>query len=94
MVIGSLVLELLIHEAFSLKDKRSVVRSLKDKLKHRYNVSVAEVGEEKDVWNRAHVAIVTVSDSREHTDRQLQEVIRFVESCGGFILGEINMELL
>ncbi|HCW94028.1 MAG TPA: DUF503 domain-containing protein, partial [Flexistipes sinusarabici] len=52
MTIGSVVFELDIDSAFSLKEKRRVLNSLKTRLKNKFNVAVAEVGE-KDVWNRA-----------------------------------------
>ena len=69
--IGVLTLELRIEDAHSLKDKRHVVKGLKDRLRARFNVAVAEIDFE-DVWQRALVAAVTVSSSRERAEQVLQ----------------------
>ena len=57
--IGVLTLELHLPDSHSLKDKRSVVKGLKDRLRHRFNVSVAEIGGH-DTWQRSVIAAVTV----------------------------------
>jgi uncharacterized protein len=71
--IGALTLEIQLEEAYSLKDKRNVVRSLKDRLRTRFNVSVAEI-DGHGTWNRAVVAAVTVSKDREYAEQLLQAV--------------------
>lgn len=91
MFIGSLVFELLIDDAFSLKDRRRVVSSFKQKLKGRFNISVAEVGE-TSLWNVAHVAVVTVGNSRPHVDKILQDVLAYVDSLE-FNIGVIEQEI-
>ena len=58
--IGVLTLELRLENSHSLKDKRHVVKSLKDRLRHKFNVSVAEI-DYQDLWQRALVAAVTVA---------------------------------
>jgi len=68
--IGALTLELRIEDAHSLKDKRHVVRGLKDRLRHKFNVSVAEIGSQ-DVWQHAVIAVVTVSGDREYAEQLL-----------------------
>jgi hypothetical protein len=73
MPIGTLTLELRIEHAQSLKDKRQVVRSLKDKLRHQFNVSVAEL-EETDLWQRATVGVVSISSSRDYLAQVMQSV--------------------
>jgi hypothetical protein len=73
MPIASLTLELAIEHAQSLKDRRQVVRSLKDKLRHGFNISVAEL-DDAAVWNRATIGIVAVSSSRSYLHGQLREV--------------------
>jgi uncharacterized protein len=74
-MIASLTLELSIEHAQSLKDKRHVVRSLKDRLRARFNVSVAEL-DSSGLWNRATVGVVSVSDSRDYLDGLMQNVER------------------
>lgn len=72
-VIGVLTLELKIDHAHSLKEKRHVVKSLKDRLRHRFNVSVAEIGDQ-DLHNSAVIAAATVSSSRPFAEQILAAV--------------------
>jgi uncharacterized protein YlxP (DUF503 family) len=69
--IASLTLEIRIEGAHSLKDKRQVVRSLKDKLRAHFNVSVAEL-EETDLWQRATIGVVAISSSKDYLQGQMQ----------------------
>ena len=73
MPIASLTLEIRIEGAHSLKDKRQVVRSLKDKLRAHFNVSVAEL-EETDLWQRATIGVVAISSSRDYLEGQMQQI--------------------
>jgi uncharacterized protein YlxP (DUF503 family) len=73
MPIASLTLELAIEHAQSLKDRRQVVRSLKDKIRHGFNVSVAEL-DDALVWNRATLGIAAISSSSSYLAGQLREV--------------------
>ncbi|MGA7156789.1 MAG: DUF503 domain-containing protein [Acidobacteriaceae bacterium] len=73
MPIATLTLELGIEHAQSLKDRRQVVRSLKDKLRHGFNVSVAEL-DEALVWNRATLGVAAISSSSGYLKGQLIEV--------------------
>ena len=73
MPIASLTLELAIEHAQSLKDRRQAVRSLKDKLRHGFNVSVAEL-DDALAWNRATLGVVAISGSASYLAGQLREV--------------------
>lgn len=75
MPIAVLTLELRIEGAQSLKDKRQVLRSLKDKLRQSFNVSVAEL-EETNLWQRATIGIVSISSSRDYLSGLMQQVER------------------
>jgi uncharacterized protein YlxP (DUF503 family) len=81
MPIASLTLELAIEHAQSLKDRRQVVRSLKDKLRHGFNVSVAEL-DDAFVWNRATLGIAAISSSSSYLAGQLREVEEAVRRLG------------
>jgi uncharacterized protein len=70
--IGVLTLELRIDQAHSLKDKRHVVKSLKEKLRSRFNLAVAEI-DCQDLWQRSVVAAVTVAPDRPRAAQVLQE---------------------
>ena len=75
MSVGLLTLELHLPDAQSLKDKRQVLRSLKDKLRTSFNVSVAELDGE-ELWNRATVGVVSISHSRDYLDGLIKNVER------------------
>lgn len=73
MPIATLTLELAIEHAQSLKDRRQVVRSMKDRLRHSFNISIAEM-DEGVVWNRATLGVVAISSSPAYLAGQLREV--------------------
>ena len=75
MPIAHLTLELRIEGAQSLKDKRQVVRSLKDRLRAKFNVAVAEL-DSTDLWQRATVGVVSVSGSRDYLTGLMESVER------------------
>jgi uncharacterized protein len=73
MPVAKLTVELSIPHAQSLKDRRQVVRSLKDKLRHGFNVGVAEL-DDASLWNRATLGIVAISSSAAYLTGQMREV--------------------
>jgi uncharacterized protein YlxP (DUF503 family) len=89
MHIAHLTLELRMEAARSLKDKRQVTRSLKDRLRASFNVAVAEV-EVTDLWQRATIAIVSVSESRDYLEGLMKNVesaaTRTANNCGAEIV--------
>ena len=74
-MIAFLTLELHIEAAHSLKDRRRVVRSLKDRLRASFNVSVAEL-DSASLWNRATIGVVGISSSRDYLDGLMKNVER------------------
>ena len=79
MVVGLLQVEVHLPRAQSLKDKRSVIKSLKDQLRGRFNIAVAEV-EANDTWQRATVGVSTIGDTRTYVDRILTEVTEWIRA--------------
>jgi uncharacterized protein YlxP (DUF503 family) len=75
MAIAFLTIELRIEAAHSLKDKRQVLRSLKDRLRASFNVSVAEL-DAADLWQRATVGVVSISGSRDYLRGLMEKVER------------------
>jgi uncharacterized protein YlxP (DUF503 family) len=75
MSIAQLTLEIRIEHARSLKDRRQVVRSLKDQLRQGFNVSVAEL-DEAVTWQSATVGVAAISNSRDYLRGQMEEVER------------------
>ncbi len=80
MTVGVLRIELAIREAHSLKDKRRVIKSLKDRLANRFHVSVAEV-DDLDLWQRAVIGVAMVANDG-----------RFVQSCLDKIVGWVRIQ--
>ena len=91
--IGVLTLELRIENSHSLKEKRHVVQSLKERLRHKFNVSVAEIAHQ-DLWQRATVAAVTVSSDRENAEKVLRSVEDEAAGLVGSDLVEATVEWL
>jgi uncharacterized protein YlxP (DUF503 family) len=85
MPVGLLTLELHLAEAQSLKDKRQVLRGLKDRLRANYNVAVAELDFE-ETWQRSVVGVVTVSNEEQHVEESLQKVLAEADRILGPLL--------
>jgi uncharacterized protein YlxP (DUF503 family) len=92
MVVGVLRLALLIRGARSLKDKRSALRRIIERVRARYNVSIAEVGD-NDIWQRALVGVTAVANDRSFVNEVLDKVVRDVEMLGVADLVGREMEL-
>jgi uncharacterized protein YlxP (DUF503 family) len=93
MPVGLLILELHIPEAQSLKDKRQVLRSLKDRLRGQFNVAVAEL-DHQDAWQQSVVGIVTLSNEESHVEESLQKVLAEADRILGPLLIHHTTELL
>ncbi len=79
MMIGTLRTDLLIRESRSLKARRRVVNSLKDRIRARFNVSVADVGDQ-NLWQRAVLVVAVVSNDGRFANEVLSKVLRLIES--------------
>ena len=93
MVIGCVQLKLSIPASRSLKDKRMVLRSLKDRLRNRMNISVAEV-DHQDVWQSAVLAVVTVAAEKAIVEQRLSEAADFVRSNPEVVLVDLLTEMI
>ena len=74
MIIGCCYIKFYLHESRSLKEKRRVVRAIKDRLKNNFNVSVAEVGDQ-DNWQSLHIGISAVGSDRRYMDGLMTKVV-------------------
>jgi len=95
-MIAYLTIEFRIEAAQSLKDKRQVVRSLKDRLRAHFNVAVAEL-DSSGLWNRATLGVVSVSDSRDYLDGLMKNVERQaarIANNGGAEITDTYLEFL
>jgi uncharacterized protein YlxP (DUF503 family) len=93
MTVGVLQLELNIGDAMSLKDKRRVVLSLKDRIAHSHNVSIAEVGA-LDEHRRAIIGIAMVANDRGYVEGGLSKLVDFVKMVPSVNLIDYRIELL
>src|ERR1700730_4354454 len=88
MPIAKLTIELEVPHAQSLKDRRQVLRSLKDKLRHSFNLSVAEL-DEGIVWNRATLGIAAISSSTGYLTGQLHQIDHAVHRIDAALSAEV-----
>ena len=93
MVIGLLTLELHFPGARSLKDKRQALRSLEQRIRNRFNVSIAEV-EYQDLWQRARLAVVAVNTDHTHLESTLQSVAGEAGNARDALLVDSHTEIL
>src|SRR5690242_12591437 len=93
MPVGLLTLEIYIPDSHSLKDKRQVLRSLKERLRARFNVAVAEL-DHNDTWQRAQVGVVSLSNDEAHLQQSLQAVFQEAENLLGRDLIDHTLEIL
>ena len=93
MEIGVLTLQLHLHEAESLKDKRRVIRSLTGRVRSRHNVAVAEV-DHQDVWQRAALGIVAISTTAAHVEQQLAAVADEIDRVEPGLVTRTEVEFL
>lgn len=89
--VGVLTLELRLYDAHSLKDKRHTVKGLKDRLRNKFNVAVAEI-DYQDLWQRSLISAVTVSSDHSHAEQLLQLVEREASAFLGASLVGTTLE--
>ncbi len=93
MTIGVLTIRMSIPESHSLKDKRQVLRSLKDRILNKMNVSVAEVGRQ-DAWQFAEMAFVTVAAQSDIVDKRLAAVRTALSGNPRLVVMDMHTEIL
>ena len=93
MIVGVCKIVLRIPESQSLKSKRYIVRKIKDRVRHRFNVSVAEV-DDQDLWQITSVGFATVSNDRRIVQSTLDQVVDMVEDMGVGELLDYTTEIL
>jgi uncharacterized protein YlxP (DUF503 family) len=86
MCVGVLEIEFLLRGNTSLKGKRQILRSIKDRTRRKFNISIAEV-DHNDLLQRASIGICCASNDRVHANRMLSEVVNFIE-------GNFQIEIL
>ncbi len=92
MTVGSCKIELRIPGSDSLKAKRRVVKSIKERVQARFNVGIAEV-DRLDDWHRATLGVVTVSNDARLVDATLSKVVSWIELSGDVLVVDYEIEL-
>jgi uncharacterized protein YlxP (DUF503 family) len=93
MTVGVLQMELGIGDAMSLKDKRRVIKSLKDRIAHGHNVSIAEVGA-LDEHRRSILGVAMVSNDSRYIEGALSKLVDFVRTVPQVTLLDYQIEML
>lgn len=91
MIVGVLRVRLLMRGAHSLKEKRQVVRSLKDRIRNTFNVSVAEV-DAQDVWQTVELGVAAVGTDTPYVHGLLSSVLNFIQVFRGLELVDHDIE--
>ena len=93
MIVGVCTVELYLPNGHSLKEKRQVLSSLKERLRNKFNVSVAEVGDQ-DLWQKAILGIACVANEGTHVNQVLDQVLNVIRSIPPIELINSRIELL
>ncbi|MCC5910244.1 MAG: DUF503 domain-containing protein [Clostridiaceae bacterium] len=93
MLVGVCSIKIVMYEVNSLKGKRQILKSMIERIKARFNVSIAEVGDQ-DKWQIAEIGFCCVTNSRRHADEMINTVIGFIEKDGRLDITECEVEIL
>lgn len=93
MVVGVCTVELWIPESQSLKDKRQVLHSVKDRLRGKFNLSIAEV-DGQDLWQKAVLGMACVANDGNHVEQVLEQALNVIKSMPTIEVVRVHRELL
>jgi uncharacterized protein YlxP (DUF503 family) len=93
MTVGICTVVLYLPGVGSLKGKRQIIKGLKDRVQNRFNVSIAEVGDQ-DLWRRSVLGIACVGNDRGFVNRVLDKVLDFVERVPAIEVLDFKLELV
>jgi uncharacterized protein YlxP (DUF503 family) len=93
MIIGLCTVELFLPESQSLKDKRQVLLSLKDRLREKFNLSVAEV-DGQDLWQKAVLGLACVANEGRYVNRLLDQALNLIRAVPAVEIVQSRIELL
>ncbi len=91
MVVGVMTTQLYLHGMTSLKDKRRIIKSVIERLKSRFNISISEV-DHNDIKTSAVLALALVSNDTRFINQQLDKILDFMRNDGRFTLGPVERE--
>jgi uncharacterized protein YlxP (DUF503 family) len=91
MIVGTIRITLHFPESHSLKEKRKILLSVKDRIKNKFNVSVAEL-EDNDLWQKSVIGVAVISNDQAHANSVLSSVSDMVSGRPDLIVTDIEME--
>ena len=91
VIVGCLYLDILISDSQSLKDKRRVIRRLKDRAQNKFKVAVADT-DGQDLWQRTELTFVAVANEQKQVDRTLGSVARWADQESGCVIAGQRLE--
>lgn len=92
MLVGVCSMKLVMYDTDSLKAKRHIIKSVIERIKSRFNVSIAEIGE-LDKWQLSEIGFCCISNSRKHADEVIHSVINFIERDGRFDITNCEIDI-
>lgn len=93
MVIGSCKVYMTAEWVFSLKDKRMIVKSIIEKARHKFNISVAEV-DRQDIHKNIVIGFACVTNESSHADSIIENVLKFIENNTDAVIDDVEIEIL
>lgn len=93
MIVGLCTVELHFPDSQSLKAKRQVLLSLKDRLRDKFNISIAEVGDQ-DLWQKAVIGMACVANEQQHVNQVLDQCLNIMRSNPAVELMKFQIEFL
>jgi uncharacterized protein YlxP (DUF503 family) len=93
MIVGILEFEIRIHSSNSLKEKRLVLKSLKDRLKNKFNLSVAEL-DFQEKWQRSKIGIAVIGNQHSFVENSLHQIFQFIDNADSFEITTYNFDYL
>jgi uncharacterized protein YlxP (DUF503 family) len=93
MVVGIASIEIHIPESGSLKSKRHFLKRIKDRVKNRFNVSIAEV-DHNDLWQRTTLGVSVVTNEQQFANQVLSQVVEFISREQGILILDYSMNFL
>lgn len=92
MIVGTATIDLVFYEPSSLKDKRQIIKSLINRIKGKFNVSIGEI-DFHDSWRNARIGVACVSTETSHANSVITSVINFIEKDGRVIIQDYSIEI-
>jgi hypothetical protein len=93
MIVGICHLDVIIPENHSLKGKRQVIKKIIDRVRNRFNISIAEVGD-NELWQRSQLGISLVGNDRRFVNSYLDRVVNFIEAMNIVDIAHSELEIL